>query len=119
LKHWHRPAIRGNNKFFTFNPTCYQIEQFFNCVAQIIDQRFPPKLDLDVSSSAVPSVEVKYESPNTAIIGDLIFARSFNTDLWSAMDLLKNQYGFKIQQVMTSGVGSVGNPTSVYILMTK
>ena len=35
------------------------------------------------------------------------------------MDLLKNQYGFKIQQVMTNGIGSVGNPTSVYILMTK
>ena len=32
---------------------------------------------------------------------------------------LKEKYGFKVQQVMTSGVGSVGNPTNVYILMTK
>jgi hypothetical protein len=39
--------------------------------------------------------------------------------LWEAMDLLKNQYGFKVQSVMTSGVGSQGNPTVVYILMTK
>jgi hypothetical protein len=37
----------------------------------------------------------------------------------SRLDLLKNQYGFKVQQVMTSGQGSVGNPTTVYILMTK
>jgi hypothetical protein len=35
------------------------------------------------------------------------------------MDLLKNQYGFKLQNVMTSGVGSLGNPTVAYILMTK
>jgi len=76
-------------------------------------------------------VEVMYESPNTVILrGDLITNEQYvdqrlqpngqsNTDLWAAMDLLKNQYGFKILQVMTSGVGSVGNPTTVYILMTK
>jgi hypothetical protein len=65
---------------------------------------------------------VKYESPTTILIsGDLIigYTGTFNSVLWEAMDLLKNQYGFKIQQVMTSGVGSVGNPTIVYILMTK
>lgn len=78
-----------------------------------------------------------YESPTTILIqGDLIVEKEvvvnptgaasvlqkqnvLNTDLWSAMDLLKDQYGFKIQQIMTSGVGSEGNPTTVYILMTK
>ena len=76
-------------------------------------------------------VEVIYESPNTIVLeGDLITDEhsvdqrlqpngQSNTDLWAAMDLLKNQYGFKVQQVMTSGVGIVGNPTSVYILMMK
>jgi hypothetical protein len=55
------------------------------------------------------------------ISGDLIDSdlNIFNSDLWEAMDLLKNQYGFKLQNVMTSGAGSVGNPTTVYILMTK
>jgi hypothetical protein len=43
----------------------------------------------------------------------------FNSDLWSAMDLLKNQYAFKLQHVMNTGLGSVGSPTNVYILMTK
>jgi hypothetical protein len=72
-----------------------------------------------------------YESLSTVILqGDLITNEQSvdqrlgatgqsNTDLWAAMDLLKNQHRFKIQQVMTSGVGRVGNPTTVYILMTK
>lgn len=68
------------------------------------------------------TVYVNYESSSSILIsGELInqqFSR-FNSDLWEAMDLLKNQYGFKLQNVMTSGVGSVGNPTVVYILMTK
>jgi hypothetical protein len=42
-----------------------------------------------------------------------------NTPLWAAMDLLKTGHGFQLQHIMTSGVGSVGNPTSVYIVMTK
>jgi hypothetical protein len=68
------------------------------------------------------TVNVKYESPSTILIsGDLINSKlsRFNSDLYEAMDLLKNQYGFKLQNVMTSGVGNVANPTTVYILMTK
>jgi hypothetical protein len=67
-------------------------------------------------------VTVEYESPTTLLIsGDLITETDliFNTFLWQAMDLLKNQYGFKIQQVFTSGEGNKANPTRVYILMTK
>ena len=72
-------------------------------------------------------VEVVYESPTTIMLsGELIatFAPDstsgvFNSGIWAAMDLLKSQYGFKIQQVMTSGQGSVGNPTTIFILMTK
>ncbi len=67
---------------------------------------------------------MNYESPSTVLIsGELINSvggtNTFNSQLWEAMDLLKSQYGFHLQQVMTSGVGSVGNPTVVYILMTK
>jgi hypothetical protein len=69
-------------------------------------------------------VHVNYESPWTILIsGGLINSiggnNTFNYQLWEAMDLLKNQYGFKLQNVMASGEGSVGNPTVVYILMTK
>jgi DMSO reductase anchor subunit len=76
----------------------------------------------DYKYFTVTYVEVKYESPTTILIsGKLIETNlgEFNSYLWQAMYLLKNQYGFKIEQIMTSGVGSVGNPTIVYILMTK
>jgi hypothetical protein len=86
-------------------------------------------------------VTIFYESPKTVILqGDLIAYDTLatvtdpsgkpatagvitdtniqRTDLWEAMDLLR-LHGFEIQQVMTSGVGSEGNPTVVYILMTK
>ena len=35
------------------------------------------------------------------------------------MDLLKNQYGFKVQHVTNTELGTVGSPTNVFILMTK
>ena len=90
----------------------------------IIDQKFNKKnIQIgDTIFERIDYVNVKYESPTTVLIsGDLInnVGSSFNIALWQAMDLLKTQYGFKLQQVMTSGVGSVGNPTTVYILMTK
>lgn len=59
-------------------------------------------------------VRVVYESSNTTLLqGELIATQFntpdlvFNTDLWSAMDLLKNQYGYKLQQIMTTGIGSL------------
>lgn len=81
------------------------------------------------------SVSLIYESPNTAVLqGDLIISSGLlsnqnstsnyegglaaNTDLWAAMDLLRNN-GFKTQQIITTGQGSVGNPHTVYIVMTK
>ena len=80
-----------------------------------------------MQSTNKSEVEVVYESPTTIMLsGELLSTISpestigfFNSGIWAAMDLLKNQYGFKVQQVMTSGQGSVGNPTKVYILMTK
>jgi len=94
----------------------------------IIDQKFNKK-NFKMGNTIFERIsyvnvkyDVKYESPTTILInGDLINSvdSTFNTALWEAMDLLKTQYGFKLQPTMTSGVGSVGNPTTVYILMTK
>jgi hypothetical protein len=67
-------------------------------------------------------VTVKYESPTTILIsGKLIapYVNTSNSGIWEAMDMLKGQYGFKFQQVMTSAVDSKGNPTDVDILMIK
>lgn len=88
-------------------------------LTKIIEEKFPEKTISAYSPYPFNSVEVKYESPTTILIkGDLIYSE-FNKDIWTAMDILKNQYGFTLQQVMTSGEGSVQNPTVVYILMTK
>ena len=90
-------------------------------LAKLINDTFAA-IDYD----GIPYVRVPYESNNTILLQGELLASQFNTpdltfnaDLWAAMDLLKDKYGFKLQQVMTSGVGSVGNPTKVYLLMTK
>ena len=65
-------------------------------------------------------VHVLYESPKKIILGGyLIEAGDFNSDLWQARDLLKNQYGFKMDQVITSGTRTEANATKVYVVMTK
>ena len=65
-------------------------------------------------------VHVLYESPKKIILGGyLIEAGDFNSDLWQARDLLKNQHGFKMDQVITSGIGTEANTTKVYVVMTK
>jgi hypothetical protein len=95
-------------------------------VSQILGEKYGHRNYFDNATNTnyeiVATVHVNYESPSTVLMsGGLIesqFSR-FNSDLWEAMDLVKNQYGFKLQNVMTSGLGSVGNPTVVYILMTK
>jgi hypothetical protein len=65
-------------------------------------------------------VHVLHESPKKIILGGyLIEAGVFNSDLWNARDLLKNQYGFNMHQVITTGIGTEASPTKVYIVMTK
>lgn len=102
-------------------------------IAKVIKDKFTREIGIgQVMPPVLHSwVEVIYESPNTIILqGDLITnERSvdqrlgtsglLNTDLWAAMDLIKNQYAFKVQHIMNTGLGTVGNPTTVYILMTK
>jgi hypothetical protein len=65
-------------------------------------------------ADGAPYVRVVYESSNTILLQGELIATQFNTpdlvfnsDLWSAMDLLKNQYGYKLQQIMTTGIGSL------------
>ena len=101
-------------------------------IAKIIDEKYTKTSKYDPKTNTLfeepqvlfRPVRVTYESPSTIMIsGGLINSihgnNTINYQLWETMDLIKNQYGFKLQNVMTSGQGSVGNPTVVYILMTK
>jgi hypothetical protein len=40
------------------------------------------------------------------------------SQMGKAIDLL-NHYGYKLDQVVTSGMGSQGNPTRFYVIMSK
>ena len=82
--------------------------------------------DTPKDAGGVPYVRVVHESSNTTLLQVGSIASQFhtpdllfNSDLWTTMDLLKNQYGFKVQHVINTELGTVGSPTNVFILMTK
>ena len=103
------------------------------CTVGTIYAQQPPNLSKVIQdkyttkdADGLPYVRVVYESSNTTLLqGELIVSQfntpdlMFNSDLWSAMDLLKNQYEFKVQHVINTGLGTAGSPTNVYILMSK
>ena len=65
-------------------------------------------------------VHVLYESPKKIILGGyLIEAGDFNSDLWQARDLLKNQYGFQMHEVIITGIRTETSTTNVYVVITK
>ena len=94
---------------------------------QILEEKYGQKNYYDNSTNTVfdipATVTVNYESPTTVLfsghfVNSIRGTNTFNYQLWEAMDLLRNQYGFHLQSVIPGGEISVGNPT-VYILMTK
>jgi hypothetical protein len=91
-------------------------------ISMIINEKYGKKNYYDNSTKTIyelpATVRVNYESPSTILLSGKFInsvrgTETFNWQLFEAMDLLKNQYGFKLNQV--SGIGT---PT-VYILMTK
>jgi hypothetical protein len=98
-------------------------------ITQTIDDKYGRKNYHDNVTNTnyeIPAtVHVDYESPSTVLISGHFFnsvrggTNTFNTDLWQAMDLIKSQYGYKLQNVITGGAISVNNPITVFILMTK
>jgi hypothetical protein len=101
-----------------------QSPQNATSITNLIKEKYNRGTKIPGLEQAEYFVQVRYESPTTVVLeGDLIGSQVsgyfFNSDLWSAMDLIKNQYGFKQTQIFTSGMGSQGNPTVVYIVLTK
>jgi hypothetical protein len=98
-------------------------------ITQTIDDKYGRKNYHDNATNTnyeiQATVHVDYESPSTILISGHFFnsvrggTNTFNTDLWQAMDLVRSQYGFKLQNVITGGAISVNNPITVFILMTK
>ena len=66
-------------------------------------------------------MELVYNSPTTIVFrGDLLtqFTSVPNTKIWEAVDLLKGE-GYQLNQIVNTGAGSVGNPHTLYIIMSK
>jgi hypothetical protein len=96
-------------------------------LTKVIEQKFGKPTIGNFGLNSIPSttyetdVNIIFESPHTVILfGDLrVFGGEENDDLWSAVDLLKTQYGFKWTQTIHDGEGSEGNPGRVYLIMEK
>ena len=67
-------------------------------------------------------VFVIYESPTMVVLhGDALGPGAIenNINLWKAVDLLRNDYGYNLDNVVVNGIGSSENPDRFYIIMTK
>jgi hypothetical protein len=76
-----------------------------------------------------PLVEVEYQSNSMVVLkadesyllgvsGSLAGTGGTMAAFWKAIDIIK-QYGYTVDDVTTSGVGSQGNPTRFYAIMSK
>ncbi len=69
--------------------------------------------------------DVIYQSPTTVVLeGEKLSVNASqggyvnNEFLWQGVDLVK-QYGYEIDSVATSGLGTRDNPTSFHVIMSK
>lgn len=72
--------------------------------------------------SLMPLIKVEYQSESTIVLkGEediLISINGTTAPFWEAVDFMKH-YGYSLVDVTTSGIGSQGNPTRFYAIMTK
>jgi hypothetical protein len=92
--------------------------------AKLFSQKFGGNVSSSFSNNFSPttqSVELVYDSPTTIVFrGDLItqFSSTVNIKIWQAVDLLKGE-GYQLNQIITTGSGTAGNPHALYIIMSK
>jgi hypothetical protein len=61
-------------------------------------------------------VLVDYDGNNRIV---LTFYETESRYGWEAIDLLEDDYGYKLDSILSSGLGSVGNPTRFFAVMSK
>jgi hypothetical protein len=82
-----------------------------------------PSMDMrEVFKSKNLFVNVEYLSATTAVLRaeEDVLLKSNGTMIpfWNAIDIVK-QYGYSLDEITTSGMGSEGNPTRFYAVMSK
>lgn len=88
--------------------------------SEILNRNDTPSFNSQFSTPT-QLVELLYDSNTTIVFrGDVItpFTSVPNTKIWEAFDLLKGE-GYQLNQIVNTGEGSVGNPYTLYIIMSK
>jgi hypothetical protein len=83
----------------------------------------PPPVDLKkIMFGVSPLIEVEYQGESIIVLkaeeDTLLLTNSSMSPFWKAIDAVKH-YGYSLTDVTTSGMGSQGNPTRFYAIMTK
>jgi hypothetical protein len=103
--------------FIIMNPT--HLSAQFNTTSPTELRAFEVKQKLQ---SLMPLIKVEYQSESTIVLKAeediLISINGTTAPFWEAIDSMKH-YGYSLVDVTTSGMGSQGNPTRFYAIMTK
>lgn len=76
---------------------------------------------LDLQSK-IPLIDVEYQTDSMIVLradeNTLLQVNGTMVPFWTAIEIVK-QNGYTLNEVTTSGMGSQGNPTRFYAIMTK
>jgi hypothetical protein len=83
----------------------------------------PPPINIkDIVFSVSPLIEVEYQGESIVVLkadeDSLLVTNGTISPFWKAIDAVKH-YGYSLSDVTTSGMGSQGNPTRFYAIMSK
>jgi hypothetical protein len=99
----------------TSNPT-FEVMQNIS-----VDEKDLPSKIFSTVIEYYPAVTLEFISNSTVVLkGDEAFMLKTDNDLrslWKAIDAVK-QLGFNVDEITESGLGSVGNPTRFYVVMS-
>ncbi len=83
----------------------------------------PPNIDVKaVLFSVSPLIVVEYQTDTMVVLkadeDSLLLSNGTMTQFWNAIDVVKH-YGYSLNDFTTSGMGSQGNPTRFYAILSK
>jgi hypothetical protein len=82
-----------------------------------------PAIDIkDILLTVSPLIDVEYQGESVVVLradeNALIISNGTLIPFWNAIDVVKH-YGYSLNEVTTSGMGSQGNPTRFFAIMSK
>jgi len=90
---------------------------------QPVPQMASPSIDIKAAiMSKTILVSVEYQSGSMVVLkadeDTLLNINGTLAPFWLSIDVVKH-YGYRLNDITTSGLGSQGNPTRFYAIMTK